>query len=128
MSEQDPKTKSIHSPEPKLHPELPLATDTSTEPKFTKSYLVQRIASMIPILDFSSLKEDTFLHCMEGQVSAPSQLLVLLAPWLGELLQEGRGQEGLRNLHCPDLRADSLTRFINDVQNKQEKIYTKQKI
>ena len=74
-------------------------------------------------LNFSSLAQDTVVHCQDGSVTAPSLLLALLAPWLGEVIQQGRGQQdSIRNIICPDLKAASLRIFLDEVAAMKEEI------
>ena len=123
--ELEPKPKPIDEPEsePILEPtSKPEALHDSVQ-YLEDSFVVRRMVSLRPDLQFCSLEQDTVLHCQDDSVTAPSLLLALLAPWLGELLQAARGQEdGIRNILCPDLRADSLRRFLAEIAAMKEEI------
>ena len=122
----DPLSESNYEPEPepKSEPEQTYNPAKSLDQDSTESFVIQRVGTKIPDLEFGCLEEDTVVHCQEGSVPAPSLLLALLAPWLGTVLQAGRGQDDtIRNILCPDLRADSLTRFLAEVAAMKEEIY-----
>ena len=133
-SEHKPEPKPEYEHEPKLDPlsdrnhvpesEPTFKPETSLVHYLTESFVIKRDVTLIPDLEFGCLEPDTLLHCQDGSVSAPSLLLALLAPWLGPVLQPGRGQEDIiRNILCPDLRADSLRRFLAEVATMKEDIY-----
>ena len=122
----EPKSEPILEPkhglkyEPKSEPTL---EPTSKPETLQDSFVVRRMVSLRPDLQFSSLEQDTVLHCQDDSVTAPSLLLALLAPWLVDLLQPVRGQEdSTRNILCPDLRADNLRRFLAEIVAMKDEI------
>ena len=87
------------------------------------SLMVKIKGCMTSDLEFGSLDQDTAVHCQDGSVPAPSLLLALLAPWLGEVLRPGRGQQdSSSNILCPDLKAASLRMFLDEVAAMKEEI------
>ena len=123
-------------PEPKSEPKYDFEFESETEeqpepepePQYmSKPYLASKpvkiTGSTRPELELSSLEADTELSCQDGSVTAPSLVLALLAPWLGQLLQPGRGQEdSIRIIICPDVQAASLRVFLEEVANMKEEI------
>ena len=118
VNTKTPEYEPPLEPKPKLKP----VPDQTKTPE-VDSRVVQRVVWIMPELEFGSLEQDTVFQCSDGEVSAPSLLLVLLAPWMAEVLQEGSGQEGsIRNILCPDLKAENLAGFIKDILAKKNEI------
>ena len=111
--------RAMHLRTPPAHRTVP-ASATSSEPQLKTNYDPEPER---PDLQFSSLEQDTVLHCQDDSVTAPSLLLALLAPWLGQLLQPGRGQQdSTRNILCPDLRADNIRSFLAEIAAMKDEI------
>ena len=116
------KAELESEPEPKINSKQETSPDI--DQYSGESFVVKRMVSLRPDLQFCSLEHDTVLHCQDDSVPAPSLLLVLLAPWLGDVLQAERGQQdSIRTIFCPDLRAESLRRFLADVAARKEEIH-----
>ena len=111
--------------DPRAGPESEPASEHTSKPETSQdeSFLVKRTDSLVPDLQFGSLEQDTILHCKDDSVTISSLLLVLLAPWLGDVLQAARAQEdSIRNILCPDLGAESLRRLLDEVGAMKDEI------
>ena len=117
--ESEPMPESDSDPEPTSK----LENLHDSFQNFGESFVVKRTESLRPDLQFCSLEQDLVVQCQDASVTAPSLLLALLAPWMGEVLQAGKGQkDNITNSICPGLGAGSLRRFLADVAARKEEI------
>ena len=125
--EFEPKPEIKPKFEPAVEPKselYPMSQPVTSPVKAKEESFVVKIKSCTwPDLEFSCLEQDTQLQCQDGSVTAPSLVLALLAPWLGQLLQPGRGQEdSISIIICPGVKAASLRIFLEEVATRKEEI------